>query len=40
MFYIFSEITVTILIPHKDDIVQQLKLSNTNKYPLDKRKVT
>ena len=40
IFYIFSEITVTILIPHKHSIVQQLKLSNTNKCQLDKRKVT
>ena len=40
ILYIFSEITVTILIPHKNYIVQQLKLSNTNKCPLDKRKVT
>ena len=40
IFYIFSEITVTILIPYKNYIVQQLKLSNTNKCPLDKRKVT
>ena len=31
---------VTILIPHKNSIVQQLKLSNTKKCELDKRKVT
>ena len=38
--YIFSEITVTILIPHTNFTVQQLNLSNTNKCKLDKRKVT
>ena len=40
IFYIFSDITVTILIFHNNSTDQQLNLSNTNKCQWDKRKVT
>ena len=40
IFYIISEIRLTILIPHKNSTVQQLNLSITNKCQWDKRKVT
>ena len=40
IFYNFSEITVTILFPHKYSTFQQLNLSSTNKCQLNKRKAT